>query len=166
MTNAPPPHDARESCVGGPASPVRHPLTHRVAVGAYIFSQGRMLLLKRANWPIAYAPPGGHLDIHEDPEAGVRREVREETGLEIRILSVAGVWFGTIRSGDTPMLGIDYLAECDSEHVTLSVEHVHFMWVTPEDIRAGRVETLDQWEYGYKPEALLMAFELYKRLHP
>ncbi len=34
-----------------------------------------------------WLPPGGHIETWEDPIAALRREVREETGLEIEILS-------------------------------------------------------------------------------
>jgi ADP-ribose pyrophosphatase YjhB (NUDIX family) len=135
-----------------------------VAVGAYVFHRGRMLLMKRARPPLTYAPPGGHLEIHEDPIEGIRREMREETGLEITILGVAGAWFGSIDNGRPPLLGIDYFAETKSNAVTLSDEHVNFVWVSRDDIVTGRVETLDHWEYGYRPDALLQAFDDYNRL--
>ena len=32
-------------------------------------------------------PPGGHLDPNEDPVAGALREVREETGLDVELIS-------------------------------------------------------------------------------
>ncbi|MDD5088408.1 MAG: NUDIX domain-containing protein, partial [bacterium] len=53
------------------------PRTHRVAVGAYIFRGDRVLLVKRRNPPLTFAPPGGKLHVDEDPVAGLRREVRE-----------------------------------------------------------------------------------------
>ncbi len=35
----------------------------------------------------AWLPPGGHIEINEDPVAAVLREVVEETGLEVEIVS-------------------------------------------------------------------------------
>ncbi|MFW9831517.1 MAG: NUDIX domain-containing protein, partial [Candidatus Thorarchaeota archaeon] len=41
---------------------------------------------KRSFWMGKYICPGGRLEVGESLEKGVRREVREETGLEIEIL--------------------------------------------------------------------------------
>jgi 8-oxo-dGTP diphosphatase len=165
MNAALPPPENCERRTGSPVSPARHLLTHRVAVGAYIFRNGKMLLLNRANFPRTYAPPGGRLELHEDPLEGTRREVREETGMEIQILGIAGIWFGRLNDGQPPMLGIDYFARTDTDDVILSDEHTGYLWATREDIRLGRVVTLEKWEFGYRPEALIEAFDLYERCY-
>jgi 8-oxo-dGTP diphosphatase len=134
------------------------PLSHRVAVGAYVFRDGRMLLLKRTNPPCVFAPPGGKLDLNEDPLSGLHREVLEETGLTIEILGVANVWFGSIENRKPPLLGIDYLARSSSVEVKLSGEHSAFVWAARDDIAAGRVETLTADGYGYNASDLLAAF--------
>ena len=57
----------------------------RVGIGVLIFRDGKILLGKRKNKHGAgeYAPPGGKLDHGESFEECARREVREETGMEI-----------------------------------------------------------------------------------
>jgi 8-oxo-dGTP diphosphatase len=135
-----------------------------VAVGAYIFRAGRVLLLKRVNPPRTFAPPGGRLNESENPLDGIRREVMEETALTIQIVGVAHTWFGSTDGRKPPLLGIDYLAECDTDAVTLSGEHTAFLWVTPEDISTGIVPTLNDEGYGYQPKYILEAFDLYQRL--
>ena len=55
--------------------------------------EGEVLLIRRADggtWDL----PGGAVEPGETPSAAVVREVREETGLEVRILCVAGVFGG------------------------------------------------------------------------
>jgi 8-oxo-dGTP diphosphatase len=57
-------------------------------------ARGRVLLARRAVEPFAglWDIPGGFLAEHEHPEDGVRRELREETGLEIEPETLLGIW--------------------------------------------------------------------------
>lgn len=64
-----------------------------VSVAAVIFdSEGRVLLLEhilRPNW--SWAIPGGFIENGEQPEAAVRREIKEETDLELENLRMIRV---------------------------------------------------------------------------
>ena len=55
-----------------------------------IFENGKLLIVERAGDPFKgyWSLPGGILESGEKLDAGVRREVREETGLEVEPLSV------------------------------------------------------------------------------
>ena len=60
-------------------------IRHFTASG-YVIHSGRALL----HWHPkvgALLPPGGHIEPNEDPAEAVRREVKEETGLSIEVLS-------------------------------------------------------------------------------
>lgn len=66
---------------------------HSVSVAAAIFDDSgeKVLLIKRrdnGNWE----PPGGVLELTETIEDGLRREVREETGAEIEVGQLTGVY--------------------------------------------------------------------------
>ena len=56
-----------------------------LGVGVLILRDGRLLLGRRrgAHGAGTWAPPGGHIDEGENVESTARREVREETGLEL-----------------------------------------------------------------------------------
>lgn len=54
------------------------------SVGAIIENDGKVLLIDRAQPPYGLACPAGHIDVGETPEQALVREVREETGLELK----------------------------------------------------------------------------------
>jgi 8-oxo-dGTP diphosphatase len=58
-----------------------------VGVGGVVIEQGRTLLIKRGSAPLEgqWSIPGGMLELGETIEEGVRRELAEETGLEVRV---------------------------------------------------------------------------------
>ncbi len=59
-----------------------------VAVGAVVFRDGRVLLVRRGRPPSEdlWAIPGGKVRLGETLQAAAEREIREETGLAIRAL--------------------------------------------------------------------------------
>lgn len=64
----------------------QYPSAPCVAVGAVVFYQGRVLLVRRGKPPAEglWAVPGGRVELGESLQTAAEREVREETGLEIR----------------------------------------------------------------------------------
>jgi len=65
-----------------------------VGVGAVVFAPGGVVLVKRRFEPLAgqWSLPGGTLELGESLEAGVAREIREETGLEVEVGPVVEVF--------------------------------------------------------------------------
>ena len=65
-----------------------------VGVGAVIIEQGRVVLVKRRFEPLAgqWSLPGGRLELGETLEAGLAREMLEETGLEVEVGPVVDVF--------------------------------------------------------------------------
>jgi 8-oxo-dGTP diphosphatase len=66
----------------------RYPTRPIVGVGAVVMTgDGRVVLVKRGHEPLAgqWSLPGGALEVGETLEAGVAREIREETGLIVDV---------------------------------------------------------------------------------
>jgi ADP-ribose pyrophosphatase YjhB (NUDIX family) len=66
---------------------------HSVSVAAAIFDDSgeNVLLIKRRDNGM-WEPPGGVLELNETIEDGLRREVREETGAEVEVGPLTGIY--------------------------------------------------------------------------
>jgi phosphoglycolate phosphatase-like HAD superfamily hydrolase/ADP-ribose pyrophosphatase YjhB (NUDIX family) len=103
-------------------------------VGALIRDDsGRMLLFKTAKWSGMWGIPGGKIEWGEPSEVALRREVREETGLEIDRIqfvmvqdSIASTEF--YKEAHFILLNYTCLALPD-QLVTLNDEAQDFAWV-------------------------------------
>ncbi|AIR63237.1 ADP-ribose pyrophosphatase [Cedecea neteri] len=65
--------------------------TPKTDVRAFVIRDGKVLMVKEAEdgkWSL----PGGWADVGDTPSAAVCREVREETGLEVKVTKLLGVW--------------------------------------------------------------------------
>src|SRR5258708_5637218 len=72
----------------------RYPQRPILGVGAIIIESGRVLLVERGHEPLKgyWSLPGGVVEVGEKLAEGIRREVLEETGLEIELLSVVEIF--------------------------------------------------------------------------
>ncbi|MFA4856005.1 MAG: NUDIX domain-containing protein [archaeon] len=52
----------------------------------FIVSSGKVLLVRHRKLGL-WLPVGGHIEAHETPEEALRREILEEVGLEVEVLS-------------------------------------------------------------------------------
>lgn len=61
-------------------------------VDVLIETEGGLVFIERANAPAGWALPGGFIDYGERPEDAAVREAKEETGLDVELLSLLGVY--------------------------------------------------------------------------
>jgi ADP-ribose pyrophosphatase YjhB (NUDIX family) len=71
------------------------------SAGALLTPDGRVLLVRRAYEPHDWVMPGGNANEGESPVATLRREVREEVGLDVSPSRLTGVYYqGDHRAGE------------------------------------------------------------------
>ena len=110
----------------------------RLTVGAFIFnSNGKLLLLKSQKWGGRYLMPCGHVEFMEKLEDALRREVREETRLEIEdIKFLKYLEFlnpSQFHKKDLHFVGLQFVCKAKEGEVKINREAEEFIWVDPKE---------------------------------
>lgn len=141
--------------------PENQNLTHLVAVNAFLINENKFLLLKRNDPPLIWGPPGGKLEINEDPILGLKREVKEETGFEIEVIMPITTWFGTFNN--KKILAVDYLSTYTSGKIHLSDEHNSYKWLSIQELQKNKNEYFIS-KSGFKLIDYEKAWQIYTSL--
>ncbi len=103
-------------------------------------SNGKILLLQRSekvDFEIAkWDDIGGRMIHNETPEDTLRREVKEETGInDVNIIKPINVsyYFRGIPNPENETVVINYWCQTSTETITLSEEHYQYKWIIPEE---------------------------------
>ncbi len=113
-------------------------------VGAVIFNpDNKILLCKTHKWDGKYVIPGGHIELGEEMEDALRREILEETGLEIYDIKLIGlkesIYSDTFHE-KKHFIFIDYVCKTDSYEVRLNEEAQEYKWIDLSEINNYRLE--------------------------
>jgi 8-oxo-dGTP diphosphatase len=68
------------------------PKTPLATVDVIIEAGGGIVLVKRRNPPLGWALPGGFIDPGESAAHAARREAKEETGMDVELTELLGVY--------------------------------------------------------------------------
>ncbi len=118
-----------------------------IAVKALIKKDNKFLILKNID-NNQWETPGGRLEDNEDLIEGLNREVKEETGLEIKVLFPFHTHSANLDK-DNPIIGITYLCEYVSGEIALDKnEHSAYKWLTLEEIKKLKNSLGIQYEIG------------------
>jgi ADP-ribose pyrophosphatase YjhB (NUDIX family) len=138
-------NEMRLEPVNGAAAAAR--LQHPVAtVGGLIFNDaGEVLMIRTAKWSNLWGIPGGKIEWRETSEAALRRELKEETDLDIediRFVLVQDCIGSTEFYRDAHFLLLNYTCRVRGEPaVRLNAEAQEFCWVPPADAMTMELNT-------------------------
>ncbi len=159
---------------------------HRVVLTAIIHKDGKYLIVKRSLekrvFPGKWSVPGGGLEVSDyidtpkttkdawylAVENTLRREVREEVGIEIEkphyLLDIV-----FIRPDNVPVVTLSFYCGCKSGEVKLNSENIDFKWADASELKdydlieglPEEIEMVDKILKGENPDNV--KFELHKK---
>ena len=107
-----------------------------ITVKAIVIYHQKILILKRVRsssdglgyWEL----PGGGLEYGETPHEALIRELKEETGLDIKIIKP--IYTFTAIRPDYQTVGIGFLTIPTNDHVQLSHENTDYQFVSSDEL--------------------------------
>ncbi|HET9174467.1 MAG TPA: NUDIX domain-containing protein [Candidatus Saccharimonadales bacterium] len=126
----------------------------------FIVYNGKVLLVHHPRYG-KWIPPGGHIELNEDPEQALYREIAEETGLEVEILASKPKLTSTdtkfiltpnyidVHEANPPHrhIALTYFARAKSPHFVKSDEHIELKWFTPMELHDSRYNLSDSVKF-------------------
>jgi 8-oxo-dGTP pyrophosphatase MutT (NUDIX family) len=144
-------------------------------VSVFIVHKGRVLLIYHKKYN-EWLPIGGHIELNEDPEQALYREIQEECGLKVHILATApkikhpGVkpiptpdYVDAHRiSDDHKHIAFIYFGISNNDRVVLHTrEHREFRWVSEGELKNKELRLTRSIDF-YCREALKKAKDFKK----
>jgi ADP-ribose pyrophosphatase YjhB (NUDIX family) len=130
-------------------------ITPKVGADAAIFNEnGEILLMERVDGS-GWCLPCGWVEPNEKPIEAVTREVREETGFDIKVKQLVGVFtrMPSKESGPHTMIAIVHLCEIIGGVLTLSHEGLA--------LKYWSIEKMEHWHTNHRLYAC-KAYEMWK----
>jgi 8-oxo-dGTP diphosphatase len=130
-----------------------------IGVGGVVISDGRVLLVRRGSPPLQgqWSIPGGSLEVGETLLEGVRRELAEETGIDVRVQNLVEVFERIDRdpSGKTRyhFVVLDYLCEVVQGAARAGSDVTEIAWAAPSELEKYSLTQI-------ATRVILKAFEL------
>lgn len=109
-----------------------------ISMKAIVFnSEGKLLTLFRTETaparPNTWDLPGGDLDFGEEPDKAILREIKEETGLDVKEIKIFDVEAHVIKEENIHWVTLGFCCTTLETDVILSYEHNDYKWVTQEE---------------------------------
>jgi 8-oxo-dGTP diphosphatase len=105
------------------------------AVGVVLNAKNEVLLVEHVFHPASpWGLPGGWIERREGPREGLKREIREETGLDVTVLEPLLIERGAKHGRYAAHLDIAFLCRTAGDVRHLSAELTDYRWTPFEDV--------------------------------
>jgi 8-oxo-dGTP pyrophosphatase MutT (NUDIX family) len=138
-------------------------------ITVFIVHGGKVLLVNHPRYN-KWIPMGGHIELDEDPEEALFREIKEETGLEVEILSkkpeidqhdtkfIYTPRYIDVHEASAPHkhIALVYFAKAKNNKHRLSDEHKAIKWLSLKDLGKSKYALSESVKF-YAKEAVKAA---------
>ena len=109
-------------------------------VGAIIINpEDKVFLMKTHKWNDQYAIPGGHIEFGETMEDAIKREVKEETNLDIFDIeffeAIDCIFSEEFHTPNRHFIFLDFIAKTKSSEVILNEEAQEYIWASEQELK-------------------------------
>ncbi len=111
-------------------------------VSVFVVNRGRVLLVYHKKYD-EWLPIGGHIEMNEDPEEALYREIREECGLKVRILA------RTPRIAHRGVKPLPTPSFVDVHDISRTHRHIAFVYFGRASSTAVRLHTREHREFRW-----------------
>lgn len=105
----------------------------KIVVKGIVLSGKDLLVVRRSFQdkinPGRLSVPAGFVKFQEQPKEAVRREIKEETGLEVEVHRVTSVWTQILKEESIQIIGINYLCFPLNKDISLNRELDSYQWI-------------------------------------
>ena len=138
-------------------------------IGVYIVFNRKVLLVNHPRYG-HWIPIGGHIELNEDPDQALLREIQEEAGLQVEILTTKPAFIspGTkalltpnyvdVHEANPPHhhINLTYFGRATNDTAVLSDEHMALRWFTLVDLADNQFNLSPAVQF-YSREAIAAA---------
>ncbi|MCP8322781.1 MAG: nucleotide sugar dehydrogenase [Candidatus Methylarchaceae archaeon HK02M2] len=123
-----------------------------LAVNVIVEDGGEVMLVRRNCEPFKrlWSLPGGYVEYGETVENAAKREVKEESGLDIELSRIIGIYSDSYRHPWKHVIAICYLAHTDKGEINTEFQDVKFFILSkiPENLAFDHVTMLRDYIRG------------------
>jgi 8-oxo-dGTP diphosphatase len=137
-----------------------YPQAPMVGVGAVVIDGDHVLLIRRGQEPMKgqWSLPGGALEVGETLLDGVRREVLEETGLEVEPVALIEVLDRIVRDEDGRVqfhyVLVDYLCRVTGGKLCCATDAVDARWASLNELDGVAAFTVEVVRKAFREHGL------------
>lgn len=107
-----------------------------LAVDGAVLEKGKLLLVKRAIEPFRdyWVLPGGHVEYGETVEKAIKREMKEELGVNVKIEGLLGVYSDPKRDPRCHTVSVTFLLKKERGQIRLNGEASEFRFFKLDEV--------------------------------